>query len=92
MRKDEAYWLAIEAEATRRLSDGCTAVKDYHVLCCYEHDLHWNGHRLDGTPISRGQANKEFRQCIQGRSKLGRFSPLSWWRWAGVTFWSWIER
>lgn len=92
MVKDDAYWQAITDEAKRRGSDGCTVVKDFHQVCCYEHDIHWNGTRLDGTPISRAQANREFRQCIQSRSKLGRFSPLSWLRWVGVSAWSAIEK
>lgn len=36
------------------------------------------------SPISRGEADKRFRKCMQERSKLGRFSPVSWLRWVGV--------
>lgn len=43
-------------------------------------------------PISRGEADTRFRQVIQTMSRFGRFSPMSWWRYAGVRIggrWSW---
>lgn len=38
----------------------------------------------DATPITKAQADAAFRKEIQERSIIGVFSPLSWWRWAGV--------
>ena len=35
-------------------------------------------------PITRREADARFRRCLQKHSKLGRFSPMSWWRWLGV--------
>jgi hypothetical protein len=82
---DKGYWQRIAEWATGN-SDGCTGVKDIYVECCWEHDFHFRyGHTLDGDPITFKESNAQFRRCIQSRSKLGRFSPLSWIRWAGVT-------
>lgn len=35
-------------------------------------------------PLSRSAADARFRRCLQKHSKLGKFSPMSWWRWVGV--------
>lgn len=37
--KDAAYWAWIAEEAKAMKSDGCTAATDWHVECCWEHDL-----------------------------------------------------
>lgn len=81
---EHGYWNKIQRAAVERGSDGCTAVPDIHVECCWQHDIEWSGRMVDGTPISRADANRRFRECIQSRSKLGRFSPMSWWRFGGV--------
>src|SRR5687767_7023163 len=39
-------------------------------------------------PISFEETNVRFRKCLQARSTAGRYSPLSWWRWLGVTLFS----
>lgn len=81
----ELYWLQVRHWAKREGSDGCTGVADIYVEACYEHDHHYQyGKTLYGDPITRAQADARFRQVIQSRSKAGRFSPMSWWRWAGV--------
>jgi hypothetical protein len=83
--RSQGYWERVKKWALPN-SDGCTGVKDIYVECCWEHDYHFRyAETLDGTPISFEEANKQFRKCIQSRSKLGRFSPLSWWRWVGVS-------
>jgi hypothetical protein len=80
-------------------SDGCTGVKDWHRPCCVVHDLACE-HHLDpwGRVITRAAGDVGLRRCIQSRShvsipywpgkrltvNLGRLSPMSWWRWAGV--------
>lgn len=80
------YWRAIRAKASMLGSDGCTDVLDLYVDACYEHDIHWRtGQTLYGVPITTAQANRRFRKVIQSRDPLGRFSPLSWWRFFGVT-------
>jgi hypothetical protein len=35
-------------------------------------------------PIDRYTADKRFRQCHMNRSAFGKWSPMAWWRWAGV--------
>ena len=66
-------------------SDGCTGVRDWRVHCCYEHDVYYlTGADLDGQPVSRAEADRRFRHCIQKASPLGVWSPFAWWRWAGV--------
>lgn len=66
-------------------SDGCTGVKDYFRDCCVVHDLGYR-YRIDpwGRFIERSQVDAGLRTCIQSKSKFGRFSPISWIRWAGV--------
>jgi hypothetical protein len=34
--------------------------------------------------ITRRDTDARFRQCLQNRSALGRYSPVAWYRWAGV--------
>lgn len=80
-----AYWQDVRTAAKNLRSDGCSWVADIHVDCCYEHDIHYRtGHRLDGTPITRREADARFRQCNMKHSQFGHLSPLAWWRWAGV--------
>ena len=66
-------------------SDGCTGVKDYYKDCCIIHDLGYRWH-IDpwGRKVTRAEVDEAFRLCIQSRSKLGRFSPISWARWSVV--------
>mgnify|MGYP003524634728 CR=1 FL=1 len=85
MIKDEEYWVRVQDRAIELKSDGCTGVPDFHLKCCLEHDAHYRLHcDMDGNPITKSEADKQFRLCIQQESKLGRFSPMSWWRWLGV--------
>ncbi len=50
-----------------------------------EHDIHYRtGATLAGVEISRAEADKIFRECMQARSIFWIFSPMSWWRWAAV--------
>lgn len=80
------YWVAVRKAARALNSDGCTDVLDIYTESCYEHDIHWRtGHTIFGVPITTVQANRRFRKVIQSRDPLGRFSPLSWWRWVGVS-------
>lgn len=86
MPESHEYWDRVRLKAKRLGSDGCSFVKDWYLDACLEHDIHWRtGMTLDGKLITTAQANERFRRVIQSRSKLGRLSPLSWWRWAGVS-------
>lgn len=85
------YWNWVRVRAAELESDGCTGVPDFYADCCLEHDLAYRT-GLDprasfvgrSIPISRAAADRRLRECIQARSKFGRFSPLSWTRWAGL--------
>lgn len=84
--KDSPYWRQVRWLAQQIGSDGCTDVLDIYVDSCFEHDLHWRtGQTIHGVPITTAQANRRFRKVIQSRDPLGSLSPLSWWRWIGVT-------
>ena len=79
-------WDAIREQAAAQQSDGCTMVTEAYQDCCYLHDLMWRT-GLDpstGETVSFNEANIRFRQCIQSKSRLGRFSPVSWIRFCGV--------
>ena len=67
-------------------SDGCTSVPNFHVRACWEHDFYFRTHHdFCGHVISFWEANRRFRIRIQRLSWLGVCSPISWWRWLGVT-------
>jgi len=69
-------------------SDGCSMVLDFYKRCCIFHDWWYATHLdFDLSDISRAEADKRFRHCIQSRSMLRKFSPMSWWRWLGVRTW-----
>src|ERR1051326_798822 len=88
---DQAAYLKWLEEWASSHSDGCTKIPDIHVHCCWQHDFCYQT-GLDprsvwaGKPeaISRRDADALFRVCNQKEDPLGRFSPLSWWRWAAV--------
>ena len=66
-------------------SDGCSGVGDLYADCCFEHDhAYRTGRDVYLAPTTRAAADAALRRCIQAHSLLGRFDPLSWWRWAGV--------
>jgi hypothetical protein len=84
--RSSTYWNAVRRRAKELGSDGCTMVLDFYLDACLEHDVHWRtGRTLDGALISIRQSNLRFRYVIQSRSPFGLLSPMSWWRWAGVT-------
>lgn len=66
-------------------SDHCTGVVDIYADCCLEHDIHYRC-----KDISRRAADAAFRRCIQSKSKLGKLSPVSWFRWLGVRTFGWV--
>lgn len=90
---EEAYYQWVRVEAAKLRADGCTGVPEFHRDCCLEHDIAYrtgfdpraafkSGEWL--APITRAEADARFRKCNQERSLMGRFSPMSWWRWAAV--------
>lgn len=85
MVKDEKYWKLVRERAKELNSDKCSKALDVYVDCCYEHDIPYrSGMDVYGNPVTKAEADATFRRCIQSKSKLGRFSPMSWWRWAAV--------
>lgn len=85
MRTAPDHWERVRSIAAALGSDGCSGVPDFHLDACLEHDIHYRtGKTIYGTPLTRAQADARFRRCIQQRSIFGRFSPMAWWRWAGV--------
>lgn len=82
---NKIYWSRVKAHADRLQSDGCSGVPDYLWWTCLEHDIHYRTHQmLSGDVIDRETADYIFRVRIQQGSGFGRFSPVSWWRWAAV--------
>lgn len=80
-----SYWERVRDTAAELGADGCTGATGGWVDCCLEHDVHYRLRTtLDGTPISRRDADARFRACMQSRSRLGWWSPVAWWRWAAV--------
>jgi hypothetical protein len=66
-------------------TDGCTGVTQIYKAACVIHDFYYVTHRdFQGTPITKAEADKRFRQVLQKLSFFGILSPMSWWRWAGV--------
>lgn len=84
--RDE-YWQRVREKAAELQSDGCSGVPDFHIECCWAHDIAYRtGMTVDGETLTRAEADARFRRCIQSRSAFGLFSPMSWWRWLGVRF------
>ena len=67
-------------------SDGCTGVIDIFIKACWEHDFYFRTHHdFNGKVISFWESNRRFRRRVQHCSRLGFLSPVSWWRWLGVS-------
>lgn len=84
--QDENYWNAIIEIAETSNFDGCTGVPDFYLLACLEHDLHYREHKtLYGESLTQSEADKRFRLVVQSLSYFGVLSPMSWWRWIGLS-------
>lgn len=80
-----AYWERVRERAAALQSDGCSGVPDFYLDCCLQHDIAYRtGADVDGGPLTRSQADAQLRDCIRARSPWGPWSPMGWWRWAGV--------
>ena len=85
LEKDDIYWARVRTKAKELNSDGCTGVIDFYLDCCLEHDIAYRtGATVDGKARTHRQADEDFRHCVQSRSYFGTFSPMAWWRWAGL--------
>lgn len=68
-------------------SDGCSGVTEAFLDCCLEHDIAYRtGRTVEGEILTRAEADRRFRECMQAKSRLGIFNPMSWWRWIAVRF------
>lgn len=87
---DVGWWDTLTQKALAINADGCTKVTQAFKPCCFLHDLLWSQARNEDEFKT---ADQLFRRCIQQRSRLGRFSPLSHIRYVGVrTFGRWFFR
>mgnify|MGYP003438754089 FL=1 len=84
-RIGKRYWERVKDKAAELGTDGCTGATGLFADCCLEHDIAYRlGTTLDGTPITKEQADKRFLCCMQSRSLWGWYSPMAWWRYAAV--------
>jgi len=82
---DKAYWKKVKLVAKALKSDGCTGVADIYLPACWEHDIHCRtGQTVFGKKIKPSEEDWIFHERIQEMSPLGVFSPMAWWRYAGV--------
>lgn len=65
------YWDRVKALAWALKGDGCTAVPDLtYRQCCDEHDIHYvTGMTVEGTPITRFEADNRFFKCMKETGK-----------------------
>jgi hypothetical protein len=81
----EGYYDRLREIADQEGFDGCTLATGARKDCCAEHDFHYAFHRrLDGTPLTREEADQRFLRCVQRRGWFGWFSPLAWIRYWAV--------
>lgn len=82
------YWRKVRVIADLLGSDGCSGVPEFYHDACLEHDIHYRTHRfIQSGEVDKATADYIFRRRIQQRSRLGRLSPVSWWRWWAVKRW-----
>ena len=66
-------------------SDGCTGVPDFYKDECIKHDFYYRTHHdFSGKLLYKYEADLLFMQGIQAKSKFGKWSPMSYWRYLGV--------
>lgn len=90
------YWTKVKALAWALKGDGCSGVPDlFYRPCCDLHDIFYRtGADVDGTRVTRREADRRFRECLQKQGKtpiLGtHILPFFYWlgvRWFGETAW-----
>ena len=90
------YWRLVRTMARDVYrSDGGSGEPDFRVDSCLEHDLFFRsgrrwavhgGELMAFEIVTRDWANERFRYVNQRMSYFGRWSPMAWWRWLGVTY------
>lgn len=82
----QEHWDRVKRLALKLHTDGCSGVPDlWFRLCCFDHDIAYRtGCTVDGTPITRAEADANLRHCMQDASPVGIFSPLALIYWTGV--------
>jgi hypothetical protein len=92
--KDAMYMAWVREEAREINSDGCSVVPDFFLDCCRIHDLAYyyakdprSAYEIGdwglADPIDQKGADALLKCCIQSKSRLGKWSPMAWWRyWA----------
>ncbi len=84
--KDKAKALASLGKRVNLENDGCSSAPDFNFKeCCVEHDYYYRNPEED-TGVSRGEADKRLRQCIQKRWKL-LFMPWIYWGFVRAAGW-----
>ena len=84
---DPTYADQVRAEATQIKSDGCSGVTQAYRVVCEEHDISFAFHAdfFTGLPITEEEADLMLKWGIQWHSWFGRFSPMAWWRYRGLS-------
>lgn len=76
--KDKAKALVSLGKQVNLENDGCSMAPDWNFRdCCNEHDFYYRNQARQ-TGISRWEADKLLRKCIQRRWKL-LFMPWIYW-------------
>jgi hypothetical protein len=82
---DKSYWERVKDKAAELGTDGCSFATGAFRDCCLEHDCHYRtGETIFGEPITKAEADRRFRSCMQSRSVFGFFSPIAWMRYLMV--------
>ena len=86
--KSKWYWREVDKQAIALGGDGCTGVPDFRKKYCDEHDVHYRTHKFifHCYALTFQEANFIFRWRHQRDSWFGRFSPMAWWRYLGVSW------
>lgn len=85
--KDKAKALASLGRRVNLENDGCSSAPDLNFReCCEEHDFYYRNCESD-TGVSRSQADRKLRKCIQKKWCL---PLLPWFYWLGVRACGWI--
>jgi len=88
---DARYWRHVTDNARAIHTDGCTLVKDFYVLACWEHDLHYRtGRNWLGEDVGYWWSNRRLGTAIRYFSILHGWSLLAVTRFLGTTLGGWI--
>ena len=85
--KEQAQGLKALGKRINLESDGCSNAPDLNFRgCCNEHDYYYRNSE-EWTGVSRAEADKRLRKCIQRKWKLF-FTP--WIYWGAVRMFGWM--